>query len=87
MTAEVTAVSWWMATEIARQRQESMRDEASRLPRLGSDLVGRGSVGAKLTGGAAHRVRSLQVWAGYRLIALGCRLARRAVVVGARSAL
>jgi len=80
-------MSWWMATEIAKQREASIRDEASRHRRLGSDLIGRGSAEAKLSGAAARPVRSLQMWAGYRLIDLGCRLAQRAVVAGARSAL
>jgi hypothetical protein len=74
-------MSSWTAWDIAQRRMAELNSEAaSRRP--GHPQVA--GVGAR-SGHVKRRWQTLSVWVRYRMIGLGCRLARPAVIAGARS--
>jgi hypothetical protein len=73
----------WTAWGIAKQRAVELRQGEVERHR-------RGTAHALWAGGNATKVKvrpwqAISAWLGYRMISAGCRLARPAVVAGARS--
>jgi hypothetical protein len=74
----------WTAWDLARQRMSELGEEAARRHRLD---VGGGMRRRKATKDRASYWARAAVWVGYRMIALGCRLARPEVLAAARARL
>lgn len=75
----------WTAWGIAKQREVQLRQG-----RAGQGRAGRGTGHGLRAGRAATKAKvrpwqAVTAWLGYRMINVGCRLARPAVVASARS--
>ena len=75
----------WAIWDVARLRVEELRLERMSRPRS-EVLTGAAAADSRSSTGRG-RGHGLSAWVGYRMIGLGCRLARSAVVAGARSGL
>jgi hypothetical protein len=73
----------WTTWDMAEQRATELRghEHGRHQPGMGSWL----EPGRKAIGTGIQRWQGVSAWVGYRMIGLGCRMARPAVVARARS--